>query len=65
MKLEPLFYVSNLRDTVKFYCQVLGFDQGIYHHRSRRLSYHLLHAIMRESGTRSFENLILWYWLEI
>ena len=31
MKLEPLLYVSNLQASVKFYCQVLGFDFGEYY----------------------------------
>jgi len=31
MKLEPLLYASNLQVSVKFYCQVLGFDFGEFY----------------------------------
>lgn len=39
MKLEPLLYVSNLQASVKFYCQVLGFDFGEYYPDEQSATY--------------------------
>jgi len=39
MKLEPLLYVSNLKVSVTFYCQVLGFGFGEFYPDEQRATF--------------------------